>query len=172
MKPPKIPISVLVLIHDGAGRVLLIERADHPGFWQSVTGSLDAIDEQPRSAAERELWEETGLRADASAWEDWNFSQVYEIYPHWRHRYPEGVTHNTEHVFAVEVPVGAVPTLSPREHVRWAWLDWPEAAERCFSHTNVEAVRQLAGRRGWGHPSRHAGRDTSHPASQSPITPA
>lgn len=148
-RPPKIPVSVLVVMHDERGQVLLLERADHPGFWQSVTGSLDALDEPPLLAAQRELAEETGFVLPAEAWDNWSTSNVYEIYPHWRHRYPPGVTHNTEHVFSVCLPVGALPTLSPREHTACAWLDWPQAAERCFSWTNVEAVRTLAGRRGW-----------------------
>ena len=35
---------------------------------------------------------------------DWNLSNVYEIYPQWRFRYPDGTTHNTEHVFSLQVP--------------------------------------------------------------------
>lgn len=179
-KPLKIPVSVLVLIHDGQGRVLLIERADQPGFWQSVTGSLDAADEPPKAAAERELMEETGLQAGPTAWQDWQFSQVYEIYPHWRHRYPPGTTHNTEHVFAVRVPVGAVPTLAPREHTAWAWLAWPEAAERCFSHTNAQAILRLAGQLGWPYPAHLSAQPrvvygvdfSSAPSKRKPITVA
>jgi len=37
----KQPVSVLVLVHTIDLQVLLLERADRPGFWQSVTGSLD-----------------------------------------------------------------------------------------------------------------------------------
>ena len=47
----KIPQSVLVVIHTPALEVLLLERADHPGFWQSVTGSLDA----PHEALQRAI---------------------------------------------------------------------------------------------------------------------
>lgn len=148
-KPPKIPISVLVVMHDAQGQVLIIERADKPGFWQSVTGSLDAPDEPPLLAAQRELAEETGFALPAEAICDWAYSTAYEIYPHWRHRYPPGVTQNTEHVFSVELPSGALPQLSPREHTAYAWLPWPQAAEKCFSWSNVEAVRMLAAQRGW-----------------------
>ncbi|MFM1860093.1 MAG: hypothetical protein RL133_1593 [Pseudomonadota bacterium] len=151
MAGTKIPVSVLVVIHDGQGRVLLIERADHPGFWQSVTGSLDARDELPVLAAQRELAEETGISLTVDQIVDWEQQERYEIFPHWRHRYPEGVTHNTEHWFSVRVDAGTEPTLSPREHIRWAWMPWPEAAERCFSWTNVLAIRELARREGWTH---------------------
>lgn len=149
MAGQKIPRSVLVVIHDGQGQVLLLERADHPGFWQSVTGSLDAWDEPPRTAALRELSEETGLQPADEAMEDWGQETRYEIFPHWRHRYPEGVTHNTEHWFSVCVPAGITPRLAPREHLNWAWLTWQEAAERCFSWTNVLAIRELARRLNW-----------------------
>jgi dATP pyrophosphohydrolase len=144
-KPPKIPISVLVVIHTADLQVLLIERAGHPGFWQSVTGSLDAVDEPLPATATRELFEETGIVADGKriALRDWNMSNVYEIYPIWRHRYAPGVTHNTEHVFSVEVPRDIPIVLSPREHTAHVWLPHLAAADKCFSASNAEAVLQL-----------------------------
>ena len=152
-RPPKIPVSVLVVIHSAAGEVLLIERADRAGFWQSVTGSLDAIDEDLASAAAREVLEETGIEVgsagvSASALVNWQLSNVYEIYPHWRHRYGPGVTHNTEHVFGLCVPREVPVRLAPREHTAWAWLPWREAAQRCFSPSNAAAIHQLAQRLG------------------------
>jgi dATP pyrophosphohydrolase len=146
----KIPESVLVVIHTREMEVLLIERADRPGFWQSVTGSLDAPDEPLIETAARELFEETGIVADGEhiRLQDWGLSNIYEIYPTWRHRYAPGVTHNTEHVFSVCVPGNIPITLSPREHLQYAWLPLLEAADRCFSASNAEAVLQLP---------RHAG---------------
>jgi dATP pyrophosphohydrolase len=141
----KIPESVLVVIYTADLDVLLIERADRPGFWQSVTGSLDAPDEPLLDTATRELFEETGIVADGVniALQDWQLSNIYEIYPVWRHRYAPGITHNTEHVFGVCVPRDTVVTLSPREHLRYAWLPYIEAADRCFSSSNAEAILQL-----------------------------
>ncbi len=145
---PKIPESVLVVIHTPALDVLLIERADKPGYWQSVTGSKDLLGESLTETCVREVAEETGIviGSDAvplDALVDWHLVNVYEIYPVWRHRYAAGVTHNTEHVFGLTVPAGTAVTLNPREHIDFAWLPWCEAADRCFSPSNAEAVLQL-----------------------------
>ncbi|WP_295990110.1 dihydroneopterin triphosphate diphosphatase [Rugamonas sp.] len=141
----KIPESVLVVIHTAALEVLLIERADRPGYWQSVTGSLDAPDEALPVTAARELFEETGIVADgaAIALRDWRLANVYTIYPVWRHRYAPGVTENTEHVFSVQVPRDTAVTLSPREHLNYQWLPYLDAADLCFSSSNAEAILQL-----------------------------
>ncbi|MCG2584989.1 dihydroneopterin triphosphate diphosphatase [Massilia sp. TS11] len=143
--PYKIPESVLVVIHTPALEVLLLERADRPGFWQSVTGSLDAPDEPLLQTAARELREETGILADGRdlVLRDWQLANVYDIYPVWRHRYAPGVTQNTEHVFSVCVPRDTPVTLAPREHLRYAWYPYLEAADRCFSPSNAEAILQL-----------------------------
>jgi dATP pyrophosphohydrolase len=140
-KPPKIPVSVLVVIHQADGQVLLIERADRPGYWQSVTGSIDREDEPLDQTAWREVGEETGITAGTLR--DWQLANVYEIYPTWAHRYAPGVTHNTEHVFGLTVAAGTPVTLSPREHLQHAWLPWREAADRCFSPSNAEAILML-----------------------------
>lgn len=155
-RPFKIPESVLVVIHTPALDVLLIERADRPGYWQSVTGSLDTPDEPLATTAAREVAEETGIVVGspgipAAALRDWGLSNVYEIYPVWRHRYAPGVTHNTEHVFGLTVPAGTAVTLNPREHLRFEWLPWQAAADRCFSPSNAEAVLHLP-RLGGGQP--------------------
>lgn len=147
-RPYKQPTSVLVVIHTAALEVLLIERADRPGYWQSVTGSRDHPDEPLRETAVREVAEETGIeiggaRVPLEALRDWGLENVYEIYPVWRHRYAPGVTHNTEHVFGLTVPRDIEVRLAPREHLRHAWLPWREAADRCFSPSNAEAVLQL-----------------------------
>jgi dihydroneopterin triphosphate diphosphatase len=148
MRPPKIPQSVLVVIHTAEMQVLLIERADHPGFWQSVTGSKDAPDEALRQTCVREVEEETGIVIGSpsipiSSLSDWALRNVYEIYPVWRHRYAAGVTHNTEHVFGLTVPTGTAVRLNPREHLNHGWWPWREAADRCFSPSNAEAILQL-----------------------------
>jgi dihydroneopterin triphosphate diphosphatase len=147
-RAPKIPQSVLVVIHTPARQVLLIERADKPGFWQSVTGSKDALDEPLVHTCVREVAEETGIvigsaAVPAGALRDWGLRNVYEIYPVWRHRYAEGVTHNTEHVFGLTVGAHTPVRLNPREHLRYGWWPWREAADRCFSPSNAEAILQL-----------------------------
>lgn len=141
----KIPESVLVVIHTPALEVLLIERADAPGFWQSVTGSKDSLEESFEDTAVREVKEETGLdaRAPGHVLSDWALENVYEIYPQWRSRYAPGITHNTEHLFGLRVPRAVPVVLSPREHRNQIWLPWAQAAERCFSPSNAEAITWL-----------------------------
>ena len=139
----KIPESVLVVIYTPAFDVLLIERADHPGFWQSVTGSRNAVDGPLRATCVREVAEETGLVVLADQFDDWKLSHCFEIYPNWRHRYASGVTHNTEHVFGLCRPHRFEPQLDAREHTRYQWLGWRDAADACFSWTNAEAIRRL-----------------------------
>jgi dihydroneopterin triphosphate diphosphatase len=147
-RPPKIPQSVLVVIHTPQLDVLLIERAKQPGFWQSVTGSKDFLHEDWRETAVREVAEETGIVVGSPGihlqhLQDWQVENVYEIYPVWRARYAPGVTHNTERVFSLCVPVGTPVTLAPREHTRYEWLPLTAAADRCFSPSNAEAILQL-----------------------------
>jgi dATP pyrophosphohydrolase len=142
----KIPISVLVVIYSSNGDVLLIERADRSNFWQSVTGSLDAHDEDLAVAATREVFEETGIVVDqlsAGALRNLDHQIEYEIYPEWRFRYAPGVTRNTEHWFSLMVPVDIQIKLSPREHVAYQWLPFKEAAKKCFSPSNGEAILKI-----------------------------
>jgi dATP pyrophosphohydrolase len=138
----KLPVSVLVVVHTPDLQVLMLERADRPGFWQSVTGSQNR-GETLEETAVRELAEETGLDARRYRLVAWGRQNRFEIYLHWRHRYAPGVTHNTEHVFSVEVPQALEVTVSPREHLRYVWLPWAEAAERAFSWSNAQAIREL-----------------------------
>jgi dATP pyrophosphohydrolase len=157
----KIPVSVLVVMVSPQGKFLLIERAEKPGYWQSVTGSLDFTDEEPLQAALRELQEETGFNATAlssptvrearcsellepGVLRPWPHALQYEIFEHWRHRYPQGVTRNTEHWFMVCVPADFSPQLASNEHVGFAWLEAQQAAGRCFSPNNAQAILELA----------------------------
>jgi dATP pyrophosphohydrolase len=142
----KIPISVLVVIYRSIGEVLLIERADKPNFWQSVTGSIDALDEDLKLAAAREVLEETGIDVQSlpkNALQDMHHQIEYEIYPQWRHRYAPRVSKNTEHWFSLLVPNDVLVKLAPREHVAHQWLPFKEAAEKCFSPSNGEAILKL-----------------------------
>ena len=143
-KPFKRPVSVLVVLHDGYGQALLLERRDRPGFWQSVTGSLEA-GEQPAAAARREVAEETGLLLVPGQLHDWHLSTDYGIYPQWRHRYPPGTTRNTEHTFSAVIAADSPIRLAEAEHLRYAWLPLAQAAGQVFSPSNRAALLRLAG---------------------------
>lgn len=139
----KLPVSVLVVVHTDDLRVLVLERARRPGYWQSVTGSLDWPEEPFEVAAARELREETGIDAAAGRLTRWNLAYTFEIYLQWRHRFAPGVTHNTEHVFGLALAQALPVTLAPDEHTAFAWLSWPEAVQKCFSWSNRDAIRVL-----------------------------
>ena len=143
MQHYKIPRSVLVVIHTADLQVLLIERAAAPGFWQSVTGSLDREDEALAVTAAREVAEETGIDTTRFALTDWGIENRYEIFKRWRNRYAPGITHNTEHVFGLVLPAPVPVVLAPGEHVAHVWLPWREAAAKCFSWTNRDAILLL-----------------------------
>ena len=143
----KKPVSVLVVIHTPALEVLLLERALHPGFWQSVTGSQED-DEPLLETARREVREETGIEAEAGEFIDWQLTNRYEIFAEWRHRYALGVTQNTEHVFSLCLPERIVVTVAPDEHLAYRWLPWREAAAACFSWSNRDAILELPRRLG------------------------
>jgi dATP pyrophosphohydrolase len=142
----KLPVSVLVVIHTPEMQVLLLERAGHPGFWQSVTGSLHE-GETPEQTARREVGEETGIDAARYPLRDLQQLSVFEIYSRWRHRYAPGVLHNTEHAYAMEVPEALPVTVAPDEHTAWKWVSLDEAARRVFSWSNAAALRRLAATR-------------------------
>jgi dATP pyrophosphohydrolase len=146
MKPLKQPQSVLVVIHTET-QALMLSRADAntqqgESLWQSVTGSLEA-NETPTQAAWRELAEETGFSAADGILTDSNTRNVYEIYPRWRHRYAQGVTHNTESVFYFLLDVPQSPQLAPNEHLAFQWLDFDVAAKLAFSPSNQTALFNL-----------------------------
>ncbi len=140
---PKTPISVLVIIYNEKQQCLLLERADKPGFWQSVTGSLENDDANLANTAQREVLEETGINANQYQLDNWHHQIEYEIYEHWRHRYAKGVTYNTEHWFSLLVPENIHVQLSPNEHLRYQWLNWQDAANMASSPSNQDAITQL-----------------------------
>jgi dATP pyrophosphohydrolase len=141
----KQPVSVLVVIYTASLEVLLLERADFRGYWQSVTGSRDG-EETLRETASRETAEETGLDAKRYMLTDWQLQNVYDIYPQWQHRYAPGTMQNTEHVFGLQLPQKVAVELSPREHLSYQWLPWNEAADKVFSPSNRAAILELPGK--------------------------
>lgn len=138
----KKPVSVLVVIHTDELEVLLLERTAQLGFWQSVTGSQEG-DEPLIETARREVSEETGIDVATKQLVDWRLINHFEIFPLWRHRYGVGITHNDEYVFSLSVERRVNIALAPDEHIGFRWLPWREAAARCFSWTNRDAICML-----------------------------
>ena len=86
----KIPTSTLVVVYTPDLDVLLIERADFPEHWQSVTGSQEPGETLVQTAT-RELCEETGIDANAyGGVVDWGMQNDFEIFKQWSGRYPPG----------------------------------------------------------------------------------
>ena len=139
----KRPESVLVVVYTRDGRVLLLRRADHPEFWQSVTGSMEWDDASPRASAARELREETGIHVPPGQLRDWQIAQRYVLFPQWRHKYAPGVEENTEHFFSLELPAETAIRLSPGEHTEYRWVTFAEAVAQVFSWTNRDALQLL-----------------------------
>lgn len=134
----KRPESVLVVVYTRTGKVLMLKRADHAEFWQSVTGSLEWQNETPLITAQRELFEETGI--EPAGMREWGRTNRYEILPQWRYKYAPGVTHNTEHVFSLELADEVPVHIDPKEHVDYVWLDFADAAARATSWTNRDVI--------------------------------
>ena len=124
--------------------MLMLQRRDDPDFWQSVTGSLER-GETPAEAARREVGEELAIdvAAEGLTLEDCRRQIEFEIFPHFRHRYAPGVTHNTEHWFRLALPRERSIVLS--EHLAWRWLDAPEAARLTKSGSNRQAIEEFVG---------------------------
>jgi dATP pyrophosphohydrolase len=137
----KRPESVLVVVHTRAPQVLLLKRADHPSFWQSVTGAMDWDEDDPRDCAARELREETGIATAPAALRDLGLTQRYAILPEWRHRYAPGVTENTERAYALELDAPAALAIHP-EHTEYAWFEAAAALARATSWSDRAAIER------------------------------
>lgn len=138
--PFRRPESVLIVIYTAAGEFLLLERVRPPGFWQSVTGSIE-WGEMADDAARREVIEETGITQGLLRNLQW--TQVYDILPAFGKKYAPGITRNLEHAFALKLLDRVPVTLSPREHVKFRWASAGEAIETASSSTNRAVIQQL-----------------------------
>jgi dATP pyrophosphohydrolase len=134
--PYKRPESVLVVVYTTTGEVLMLQRREPAGYWQSVTGSLEQ-DEAPEEAARRELFEETGLQLPVI---DCQQSHTFPIHPAWRARYAPECSTNREHVFRVQCTERPVIRLNAGEHLEYRWLTREAAARLATFRTNREAI--------------------------------
>ncbi len=140
-KQYKRPESILVVIHTVVGEVLMLRRQKPASFWQSVTGSLN-WGETPWHAAERELYEETGLRASGRL-VDSGHSERFPIVPPWQGRYAPGEHYNKEHWFSLQLQGRRIIRLNPEEHTELRWLPISRATRLASSWTNRNALLWL-----------------------------
>jgi dATP pyrophosphohydrolase len=130
----------LIVIYTDGGEFLLLERRRPPGFWQSVTGSLE-WGEAADSAARREIVEETGITQGVLVNLQW--TQVYEIWPAFGKVYAPGITRNLEHAFALRLRQRLAVSLSNSEHVSYKWVSGADAVRMVSSSTNRAVIEQL-----------------------------
>jgi dATP pyrophosphohydrolase len=140
LQPFRRPESILIVIYTAGGEFLLLERRRPPGFWQSVTGSLEC-GESAESAASRELEEETGITQGALR--DLHWSQEYDILPSFGKTYAPGVTRNLEHAFALQLPRRVPVRMSESEHAQYRWLPAADAIELASSSSNRAVIERL-----------------------------
>ena len=138
--PYRRPESVLIVIHTEGGEFLLLERRRPPGFWQSVTGSLE-WGEFADDAARREVIEETGITQGVLVNLQW--TQVYDILPAFGKVYAPGITRNLEHAFSLRLAQRVPVTLSDSEHAQYRWASGDEAAALVSSSTNRIIIQDL-----------------------------
>ena len=138
---PEYRLNVGLIIINDKGKLLLCKRKG-TNNWQFPQGGIDE-GETPLEAAKRELYEETGIKDQEFPIHNWEFSQEYEIFEHWRYRYPPSVSSNTEHVFSVELPKKIAIKIAPKEHKDFKWVPINDAIEMVFSDTNADALRKL-----------------------------
>jgi dihydroneopterin triphosphate diphosphatase len=134
------PESVLVVIHTEGGEFLLLERRRPPGFWQSVTGSLE-WGEHADVAARREVIEETGITQGVLVNLQW--TQVYEILPAFGKVYAPGITLNLEHAFSLRLQQREAVKLSDSEHLQYRWASDLDAVKSVSSSTNRVVIEEL-----------------------------
>lgn len=144
--PYKQPRSVQVVLFADTPQsrefLLLRRLPSHGGFWQSVTGSLEA-NETHLEAAVREVYEETGYRTHQSELIKLGLVNLFEIAPQWRIKYAPGVIYNEEVCFALKVEKLDV-VIDSLEHDAFAWVDYEKAMQMLYWESNRRSLAAVA----------------------------
>ena len=98
---------------------------------------------RPLEAAQRELFEETGLRAEVRPLPVALAYSLLDDPPAIRARYAPGIETVTVHAFVAEAEDGWEPELDA-EHDLHRWCDLDAALELLFYETTRDAVRAAA----------------------------
>lgn len=108
--PGEYGLIVCVWVYDGRGNLLLTRRApekSYPGTWENSGGAAKA-GETSRQAIARELWEETGIRAEEEEFELLDTGC-------------EGNTHYDYYCIRRELPLSEIVLLpGETDDVQWA----------------------------------------------------
>ena len=136
---------IQVLVHPirsmgGRWECLLLRRIpSRGGFWQGVTGGVEA-GEDFETAARRELLEETGFVPVVleSIGHSYSFAiERGESHPH------SGASEFEEHVFVARVLGGKEPLIDTDEHNGYRWCIFDEANELLKWPENKDALTRV-----------------------------
>jgi len=134
---PKVQVWVFSGLPESLEVLLLKTTPEREGFWQPITGSLEQ-GEDSRAAAQRELFEETGLRVSETELRDTGFD--FEFESRWGGRVLERVW--VCHVVLSNAEKASIH-LDSTEHVAFAWLDLRQA-EKMIPHASVKKSLEMA----------------------------
>jgi 8-oxo-dGTP pyrophosphatase MutT (NUDIX family) len=130
----------IVVVVRREGELLVMRRApERLGYWSIVAGGVEA-DETPEEAAQRELLEETGLKAEVRPLPVSLSYSLLDDPPAIRARYAPGIERVTVHAFVADADPGWEPTLDA-EHDVYRWCELERATELMAYETASDALR-------------------------------
>lgn len=134
--------EIVVVVRRGTQFLVMRRAPERLGYWSLVAGGLEP-DETPIEAAQRELFEETGLGTEVRPLPVALSYSLLDDPPAIRARYAPGIETVTVHAFVTEAADDWEPELDA-EHDLHRWCDLDGALELLFYETTRDAVRAAA----------------------------
>ena len=134
--------EIEVVVRRGEEYLVMRRAPERLGYWHLASGGLER-GETPLEAAQRELFEETALRAKVRPLPVSLSYSLLDDPPAIRARYAAGIETVTVHAFVADAPHGWEPTLDA-EHDVYRWCDLDAALELLFYDVARDAVRAAA----------------------------